>query len=465
MSQVEKTMFREYDIRGRVNDHEINEKSTELIAKGFAKFLDKRGIKDVVIGYDAREYSLRLHDAFVKGLLASGIKVTTVGRVISPVLYFAQYHFKFKGGVMITASHNPNGWSGFKLGYDFSTTLLPPDIKEMYKIITQDDFISGRGKLKKYQGINDDYQKLVVSRVNLKRKLKVVVDCGNGTAGVIAPRVLKAAGCEVIEQFCDLDFNFPNHEPNPSLVEAQAALAKRVKKEQADIGLGFDGDGDRIGLCDELGQTVFPDQALILLARLALKEKPGSAIVFDVKATQGLAEDVKAHGGKPIIWITGHSYIKQKVKEVDAALGGEGSGHIFYRHGYYGYDDAIFAALKLLEYLSGEKKTFSQLMKATPQYVKTPTIHVDCADEIKYKIVDKLTKQLKKDYGEGKVVDVNGARVEFGDSWFLVRASSNLPVLVLGFEAKTKKRLEELQKILKKYLDQYPEIGQEWKSG
>ncbi len=465
MAEIEKTMFREYDIRGRVSKKEINENTAEIIAKGFAVFLKRRNIKDVVLGFDAREYSERLKDGFIKGLLSSGINVTEIGMVISPVLYFAQYHFKFKGGAMITASHNPNGWSGFKLAYDFSTTLLPEDVKEIYQIILNNDFISGQGELKKYESIFEDYKKLVLSKINLKKKLKVVVDCGNGTAGLIAPRILKEAGCEVIEQFCDIDFSFPNHEPNPSLVEAQEVLSERVKKEKADIGLGYDGDGDRIGFCDENGNVVFTDQALILLARQALKEKPGSAIVFDVKATQGLFEDIKAHGGKPVIWKTGHSYIKQKIKEVDAVLGGESSGHIFYRYGYYGYDDAVFASLKFLEYLSKKDKPFSELMKTTPQYLKTPTIHVDCSDEIKYEIAEKLVKQIKEDFGKENVIDVNGARVQFPDGWFLIRASSNLPVLVLGFEAKTKERLEEFQKIAKKYLDQYQEIGKEWKSG
>lgn len=464
MAQLEPTMFREYDIRGKVNDKEVNKESTKIIAKGFASFLAKRRIKKVVIGYDFREYSKGLEDAFIEGLLESGIEVTDIGMVISPILYFAQYHLKIKGGVMITASHNPNGWSGYKLGYDYSVTLLPDDIKELKEIIENDDFINKPGKLERYDNIIEDYKKFVLAKVKLKKKLKVVVDCGNGTAGAVAPDILRQAGCEVIEQFCELDYNFPNHEPNPSLAEAQEILANRVKKEKADIGLGFDGDGDRIGLCDENGKTVFPDEALILLARLALAEKPGAAIVFDVKSTQGLIEDVTLHGGKPVMWITGHSYIKQKTKEVDAALGGEGSGHIFYRHGYYGYDDAVFAGLKLLEYLSNQKNTFSQEMATTPKYEKTPTIHVDCADEIKYDIVAKLVGDLKKDFGD-KVIDINGARVQFSDGWFLVRASSNMPVLVLGFEAKTKERLEELKTILIGYIEKYPEVGKEWKSG
>jgi len=465
MAKIEKTMFREYDIRGRVNNQEVNEKSSELIAKAFATFLSRRGVKQAVIGYDSREYSPGIKNAFAKGLLASGVKVIDIGMVVVPIVYFAQYHLKSKGAVMITASHNPNGWSGWKLGYDYSVTQLPADIKEMYEIISNDEFISGRGKIEKYDKIIEDYKKFVVSKIKIKRKLKVVIDCGNGTAGPIAPGIFAAAGCEVVEQFCDLDSSFPNHEPNPSLVESQKALAQAVRREKADIGIGIDGDGDRIGFADEKGGVVLPDQALVLLARLVLKEKPKATIVFDVKSTQGLVEDITARGGKPVMWITGHSYIKQKVAELNAALGGEGSGHIFYNYGYFGYDDAIFAGLKFIEYLSGENKTFSELMKTIPQYEKAPTIHVDCADEIKYKIVEKLVTELKRDFGKDNVIDVNGARVQFTDGWFLVRASSNLPVLVLGFEAKTKKRLEELKKILKKYLDQYPEIGKDWQSG
>ena len=465
MPQLEPTMFREYDLRGRVNGTELNEKTAEIIAKGFSRFLANHKINQVVIGYDAREYSERLKNAFVKGLLQSGINVIDIGQAITPILYFSQYHLKSKGGVMITASHNPNGWSGFKLGYDLSVTLLPDDIKELYQIIFNDDFVSGQGEYKTYKNIAKDYKNFILSKVNLKKKLKVVVDCGNGTAGPIAPKILRAAGCDVVEQFCEIDFNFPNHEPNPTLDIAQKALSEKVLAKKADLGLGFDGDGDRLGLCDEKGQVILADQALILLARQALKEKPGSAIVYDVKSTRGLLEDISAHGGKPVIWKTGHSYIKQKAKEVDAALAGETSGHIFYRHGYYGYDDAIFAALKLLEYISNENKTLSELMATIPQYAKSPTIHVHCDDKIKYDIVEKLTAQLKKDFGAENVIDINGARVQFPDGWFLVRASSNEPVLVLIFEAKTAERLEEFKTILKKYLAEFPKIGKEWKSG
>lgn len=465
MAQVEKTIFREYDLRGKVNDQEVNENSAEIIAKGFATFLNKRGIGEVVIGYDSREYSPRLQEAFIKGLVSSGVKVTKIGRVITPVMYFAQYQLKIKGGVCVTASHNPNGWAGFKLAYGYSTTLLPNDIKELQQYIENDEFISGQGEIKEYSGIYDDYEKMITDKIKLNKKLKVAVDCGNGTAGEIAPRVLKALGCEVVEQFSELDYNFPNHEPNPSLIESQQALAELVKRKKVDIGFGFDGDGDRVGFADENGKVIFPDEVLILLARLALKKQPGGAIVFDVKSTQGLTEDIKAHGGIPVMWITGHSYIKQKVKETKAILGGETSGHVFYNQDYYGYDDAIFAAAKLLEYLSNSDKTFSEEMTTIPQYIKSPTFQTHCDDKIKYEVVDKLVKELKKDFGEDKVIDINGARVVLDDGWFLVRASSNLPVLTLLFEAKTEQHAEELKNTLKSYLDKHPEISPDWESG
>lgn len=464
MSKINKLMFREYDIRGEV-DKDLTMESAELIGRGYGTFLVKKGIDDVVVGYDAREYSVRIKDAFIKGVIKSGVNVVEVGMVLSPILYFAQYHYKFKGGAMVTASHNPNGWGGFKLGYDYATTLLPEDIKEIYEIIKNDEFTHGQGSVDKKDGVIDAYTDLVVSKVKIKKPLKVVVDAGNGTAGPIVPNILRKAGFEVVEQFCDIDFSFPNHEPNPTLVESIEALGKKVVESGADLGFGFDGDGDRLGTVDESGKVVWPDQVMILLSRLILKKYPGSKIVFDVKSSQALIEDIKAHGGIPVMWKTGHSYIKQKSKEVDAALGGERSGHIFFRKGYYNYDDAVFASLKLLEYLSGQDKTFSQVLEDAPHYVSSPTIHVDCADDVKYDVVERITQEFKEEYGEDRVIDVNGARVIFPDGWGLVRASSNMPVLVLGFESKTKEGMERIMDIFKKKLSKYKEVGHEWKSG
>lgn len=462
---IKKTIFREYDIRGQLLEDELSEENCRIIGKAFGSALKNHNVNETIVGFDAREYSERLKNAFVAGVLSTGINVVEIGRVLTPIAYFAQYHFKIKGVVIITASHNPNGWSGFKLGYDLATTLLPNDIKQIYKMILDEDFTKGKGEMKKESGIIPIYGDYIAQKVNIKKLLKVVVNAGNGTAGPIVPSILKKAGCEVIEQFCNIDFDFPNHEPNPASLKALNALSSKVKEVNADIGLGFDGDGDRLGVVDEKGEIVWPDRFMILLSRQVLKEKPGSKIVFDVKCSQALIEEIKKHGGDPVMWKTGHSYIKQKAKEVDAALAGERSGHIFYRHGYYGYDDATFAALKLLEYLSYQNKPLSEVMLDTPQYVTSPTWHTDCADEIKYDIVDKLTEEFKREYGGNRVIDINGARVKFDNGWGLVRASSNLPVLVLVFESKTKKGLEEIQDLFRKKLAKYPEIGKEWESG
>ncbi len=457
-------MFREYDIRGRV-DEDLTTEAVFLIGRGFSTFLKRRGLDEVVIGYDAREYSPRLKKAFVKGLVESGLKVKDVGMVLTPILYFAQYYLKLKAGAMVTASHNPNGWGGVKLAYDYSVTLLPQDIQEIYQIIETDDFLTGPGKYEKVSGIVDAYREALVSRIKIKRPLKVVIDAGNGTAGPIVPKILRAAGLEVIKQYCNLDFTFPHHEPNPSLVEAMEALSSRVKREKADIGIAIDGDGDRLGTADELGNIIWPDRVLILLARLVLKQEPGAKIVFDVKSTEALVEDIKAHGGVPIMWKTGHSYIKAKGREVGAALAGEKSGHIFFWKNYYGFDDSVFAALKLLEYLSGEKESFSEILKGLPQYFDTPSLQVDCPDDKKYEVVDRLTKEFKAEYGQDRVIDINGARVIFPEGWGLVRASSNLPVLVLVFESKTQEGLEKIQNIFREKLKKYPEVGSEWRSG
>jgi phosphomannomutase/phosphoglucomutase len=366
---------------------------------------------------------------------------------------------------MITASHNPNGWSGFKLGSDLGSTLLPGDIKKLYQIIEKEDFVKGKGKIKEETGIIEAYKDYVIEKIKLKRPLKVVVNAGNGTPGPIVPPILEKAGCEVIKQYCDIDFSFPHHEPNPASLEALEALSSKVKEVKSDIGLGFDGDGDRLGMVDEKGQVIWPDRFMILLARQALKEKPGSSIIFDVKSSQALIEEIEKHGGKPVMWKTGHSYIKQKAKELDAALAGERSGHVFYRHGYYGYDDAVFAALKLLEYLSGETRPLSEIMLDMPQYFTSPAWHAHCADTEKYQVVDELVKEFKSEYGEKRVIDINGARVKFDDGWGLVRASSNLPSLVLVFESKTKEGLQRIENVFRQKLVKYPQVGKEWESG
>lgn len=364
---------------------------------------------------------------------------------------------------MITASHNPNGWSGVKQSLGYSHTLVPQEMKELYGLTVSENFVSGLGKVSKKDCFND-YKKDLLKRIKIKKPLRVVVNTGNGAAGPYTVPILKEAGFTVFELNTKLDWNFPHYSPNPAKLEMMEDTGKCVRKVKADVGIAIDADGDRLGITDEKGQTIWPDRYLILLARQVLEQNPGAKIVFDVKCTQALEDDIKAHGGIPVMWKTGHSYIKAKMKEINAPLAGEMSGHIFIgKPIYYGFDDAVFVALKLLEYISEQKEPLSQIIAATPYFVSSPSFQVDCADEVKYDIVDKLTKEFKSEGYD--VIDINGARVKFKDGWGLVRASSNLPVLVLRFESKTKEGLNKIEQIFKEKLAKYPEIGKKWESG
>jgi phosphomannomutase/phosphoglucomutase len=461
MAKIERSMFREYDIRGRVNDKELNPTVTEWIGKGFGTFLEKKGIATVVVGHDSRHSSKALKDALVKGLLSTGRDVIDIGLCLTPMMYWAQYHFESPGGAMITGSHNPKDWNGLKLASGLSATLVGSEIAEILAAVEKEEFVTGEGSART-ESVTDKYTDDLAGRVDIPKRLRVVVDTGNGTAGAFAPRIFEQAGLDVIEQFTELDPDFPNHEPDPAKKETVEALGARVLKEKADMGIALDGDGDRLGVVDEKGQVVWPDRYMILMARQVLKKQPGAKIVFDVKVSQALEEDIVAHGGQPIMWKTGHSHIKAKLREEKAALAGEMSGHIFFVENYYGFDDGVYAGLRFAEYVSQVGKTVSEIVDGTPYYVSTPAIDVDCPDDKKYGVVDKLTAELKADFD--KVIDINGARVVFEDGWGLVRASSNLPILVLRFEAKTEERLHEIKKLFRGYMDKYPEIGDVWRN-
>jgi phosphomannomutase / phosphoglucomutase len=458
---LKQTMFREYDIRGRVTDDELNATSAEWIGRGFGTFLARRGIDDMVVGYDCRFGSVEIKDGLVAGLRATGRNVIMVGMCLTPMMYWSQYRFKVRGGAMVTGSHNPKGWNGLKLAAGLSSTLVADEIRELYELIAREDFESGRGDYSEVT-IFDDYAVDLTSRVRVVRPLKVVIDTGNGTAGAFAPRVFRDAGLTVVEQFTELDPDFPNHEPDPARTDTVEALGRRVRAEHADLGLAFDGDGDRFGVVDEKGDVIWPDRYLILLARQVLERAPGGKIVFDVKCSQALEDDIRAHGGKPIMWRTGHSHIKAKLQEEKAALAGEMSGHVFFVENYYGFDDGIYAALRFVEYVSARREPLSKIMEGTPNYLSTPAINVKCADEVKYQVVEKLVADLKRDFD--RVIDINGARVVFDDGWGLVRASSNLPELVLRFEAKTPERLVEIKSTFRRYLERYPEIDRHWEN-
>ena len=469
MADINQSMFREYDIRGRVNNRELNKKTMELIGKGFGTYLGRQGVGDMVVGYDFRSYSEELKDALVDGLVSTGVHIIDLGMVLTPMLYYAQHHFGVKGGAMVTASHNPNGWSGVKLAQDFSKTLLGDELQEIYRIIKSKDFRTGQGLVRRdhfRSHIKEVYTEAVIRRVKIEKPLKIVVECGNGTAGTFAPDILRKAGCEVIELFCEPDWTFPHHTPDPESKKAKEALSAKVKKVKADLGISYDGDGDRLGVVDEKGNNVWSDRLLILLARQVLERHPKAKIIFDVKCTQALPEDIKKHNGVPIMWKTGHSHIRRKLHEERAALAGERSGHFFLVDNWYGFDDAIFASLRLIEYLSEQGKSLSSLLKTTPfyDYVISPTIYISCPDDKKFQIVEKLVEEFKKEYNEKNVIDIDGARVKFKDGWGLVRASSTEPALTVLFEAKNQEKLEEIKDIFREKLNKYPEVDKKWKN-
>jgi phosphomannomutase/phosphoglucomutase len=462
MTILKRTMFRDYDLRGRVSDDELNEDSIEVIARGYGTMLRRRGIPSAVLGYDARASSQAFQAAFKDGLLSTGIDVYDIGLALTPMMYWAQYHYQTRGGAMVTASHNPSDWSGLKLALGYSYTTLRHEVEELYDIILRDDFVQGKGSVLLSEDIEDLYIQDLLSRINMGRQLRVLVNAGNGTAGPTAVEFFERAGCEVVGLHCEIDVRYPHYFPNPSLVEMMEDTGQKVREVRADVGLAIDGDGDRLGMTDERGEIVWPDRFLILLARQVLKTSESKRIVFDVKCSQALAEDITAHGGEPVMWKTGHSWIKSKCQEIQAAMGGEMSGHIFIFDRYYGFDDALFSGLRMIEYLSHREESYANLIEDTPHYVSSPTLQVDCADEVKREVVSRLAEEFKREYD---VIDIDGARVLFGDGWGLVRASSNLPVLVMRFEAQTAGRMEEIKEIFRAKFARYPEIGDRWYSG
>jgi phosphomannomutase/phosphoglucomutase len=461
MPTLKRTMFREYDLRGKESPDELNDDSVYHIGRGFGTWLKRHGVNEAVVGHDARSTSESFYNQVIKALLETGINVTDIGIVTTPMSYWAQYYTKVKGLVCVTASHNPAGWNGVKLGQDFSKTLLSDELQEVYDLIVKEDYDTAEGATSKKVDIKNEYINDLVSRAKITKKFRVLVNTGNGTAGLFYPELLRAAGCEVIEHYTNVDPTYPHYTANPDGTAMMEDTGKQTVENNCDFGFAFDGDGDRLGLVDEKGETIWPDRYVILLSRLVLSKHPGAKIVFDVKVSEALPEDIKAHGGIPIMWKTGHSHIKAKLAEEKAAMAGEMSGHIFFVDDFYGFDDGAFAALKMLEFLSTQDKPLSEIVATTPYYVSTPTIQVTTTDEDKYKIVDQLTKEFKDD--GYRVLDINGARVYLTEnSWGLVRASSNTPTLVLRFEAPTQEELEKVEAIFRQKLAKFESVSKDW---
>ncbi len=446
--RVNPLIFREYDIRGRVDD-DLTVEVAEAIGRAYGTMVRRQGGQKVVCGRDGRLSGPKLQQALIRGILATGVDVVNIGVTPTPVMYFSLFHLPdLDGGIQVTGSHNPPEFNGFKICVG-KETIYGPKIQELRTLIEKEDFESGSGQETSYD-ILPDYKKFLSENIKISRPLKVVLDCGNGVTALTAPEAFARQGAEVTSLYCEVDGTFPNHFPDPVVEENLRDLRQKVREVGADFGVGYDGDGDRIGVVDDQGNILWGDQLLIIFARDILKKHPGAVIIGEVKCSQVMYDEIARLGGKPIMWKTGHSLIKKKMKEEKALLAGEMSGHIFFADRYFGFDDAVYASLRLAEIVARENVPLSEMLKDLPRMVSTPEIRVPCPDEKKFEIVAKLTEKLKK---EGfKVIDIDGARVIFEDGWGLVRASNTQPVLVLRFEARDEKRLAEIRQLIEEKL-------------
>jgi phosphomannomutase/phosphoglucomutase len=437
-------IFREYDIRGVV-DKDLTPDVVRKLGQGFGTRMTQLGRRELIVGRDGRLSSKAFEEALIEGLISTGCHVVNIGLCPTPAYYFSIFHLEKDGGIMVTGSHNPPEFNGFKVSVGKST-IFGEEIQNLKRLIEGGEFVAGEGKLSK-EKILPPYHDYIKKNIRIGKRVKVVIDAGNGTAGVVAGPLLRDLGCELDELYCDVDGRFPNHFPDPTIPENLKDLIDRVRRDRADVGIGYDGDADRIGVVDDQGNIIWGDQLMILFSREILKDKKGATFVAEVKCSQNLFNDIEKHGGKVIMWKAGHSLIKEKMREEKAVLGGEMSGHIFFADRYFGYDDAIYASCRLIELLSKTDKKLSQLLSDLPKTLITPEIRVDCADEIKFIVVETIKEALRNDY---PIIDVDGVRVKFEDGWGLVRASNTQPALVLRFEALTQNRLNEIKDLVEK---------------
>jgi len=442
-------IYREYDIRGVIGE-DIGEDEFVTIGRGFGTYFNQVGEKTIVVGRDCRLSSPTIKDDVAEGLINSGCNVVDIGICPTPILYFALRHLKADGGIMITASHNPPEYNGFKVCSGFDT-IYGEEIQKLRQIIEKADFVSGKGTYSSHE-ITESYIERITRDITVNPGIKVGFDAGNGTAGPVGVAILQSLGCELHDLYCDMDGSFPNHEPDPTVLDNMRDLIKEVKEHSLAVGIGVDGDGDRIGVVDSAGDIVFGDMLLLLFARDVLDNHPGATIISEVKCSDRLYKDIEAHGGNAIMWKTGHSLIKSKMKESKALLAGEMSGHMFFADRYFGYDDAIYASCRLLEILSKTGKSLQELLRDVPQSYTTPEIRVECPDHKKFELVDRLRDEFRTHY---TIIDVDGVRVVFDDGWGLVRASNTQPALVLRFEAQSKERLEEIQAMVESAIDRF----------
>ncbi len=433
-------IFREYDIRGVV-DRDLTPASVELLGRGIGTYVRRHNKKSVILGRDCRLSSPRFARALTRGILSTGCDVQSLGTIPTPLLYFCIYQKSREAGIMITGSHNPPEYNGFKLmiGHD---TLFGAGIQDVRRIIEAQDFVTEPSGQESHYDIIPEYHSYVVSNIELKRRLKVVVDAGNGTGGSVAVPIFRELGCDVIPLYCEMDGHFPHHHPDPTLPEALEDLIKTVKEAGADLGIAYDGDSDRIGVVDNLGEIIWGDRLLILLARDILPHQPGAAVISEVKASQQLYDEINRLGGRPIMWKTGHSLIKAKIRQEKALLAGEMSGHIFFADRYFGFDDAIYASARVLEILSRSPRKLSEMLADLPETFITPEIRIYASDAVKFQIVDRTRRALAARH---PIIDIDGVRATFPHGWALVRASNTQDALVLRFEAETASDLKGIK--------------------
>ena len=447
-------IFREYDIRGIVGT-DLTPASVTSIGKAIGTYIRRGNGKNMILGRDVRSSSVEFCNILSKALNSTGCNVIDIGMVPTPVLYFALHHFNADGGVMITGSHNPPEFNGFKISQGFHS-LYGEKVQELKGLIEVNDFEVGTGSIKQ-QPVLAEYMEKICSILEIPRKIKVVVDGGNGCFGIVGPDLLKKLGQTPIELFSEPDGTFPNHHPDPTVSEHLTDLIEKVRLENAELGIGFDGDADRIGVVDEKGNILWGDQLLTIFARDILSRNTGATIVGEVKCSQNLYKDIKKQGGVPVMAAAGHSLIKNKMRETGALLAGEMSGHICFADNYYGFDDAIFAACRVLQIVAQSNTKVSVMLADLPETAYTPEIRINCPDDQKFKIVRELTEIFREKY---EVIDSDGVRVNFDDGWALIRASNTQPVLVLRLEAVTKERLKELVAVIKKQTDKYKPVIQ-----
>ena len=447
-------IFREYDVRGSV-EQDLTDDVVRNIGRAFGAYMAGLGKKRASVCRDCRLSSEHYRDLIVEAMVESGLDVTDIGLAPTPLFYYSLFNLDVDGGIMVTGSHNPPTMNGFKIAVD-RATIYGEQIQNIRKIIESERYMKGKGSYREYRDIVGDYYGYLRSNIKIGKSFNVVMDAGNGTGGVIAAPIMREFGQQVTELFCDMDGHFPNHFPDPTVEKNLVTLQETVRTKKADVGIGYDGDADRIGVVDEKGGIIWGDYLMLIFARQILEEHKGATFVSEVKCSRNLFDDIAKRGGVPIMWKAGHSLIKQKMKEVHAMMGGEMSGHIFFADRFFGYDDAIYASLRFLEIMEEDGRPVSEFLSDVPKTYFTPEIRTDCPDSVKFDVVRELTDLYRSKY---PIIDTDGVRVIFEDGWGLVRSSNTQPILVLRFEADTQEALdriqsrvmEDLEKIKKKY--------------